>query len=712
MTRPLGLSLWVWFVSALIPVLAATGPPPPQPQEAVTGTAAQRTVTLMVDPGDKLFIDPAWNDGSVGPCRQAQNLASAATIIAIAAKREWSSWIAPQTRPDDTEFTRGLAAQSICCRPTTDTLCQGASGGTVSAAIQGTGTSGYGVLNGPGTAVATCNDGVYGTYIDQRSYRCGQTGTGASADGQWRQEGDDSNRCAANAYVVNGACSAACGGGNLYQTVYNSCGRITGQGYTGAACNSQNCCVSDGACSGACGGGTGVDNCGNACTNNAACPTCCQPTWSKTAGASYCVPLNADIRFTRYDYSDSSSCGGVMFFQYYYYTGIECKPGINEINAGNYIEGFYQNGNGPLSVPQSTGVSGNRLCSNGLTATCVPSGGCSTCSGPYGSGPGVDSCGQPCTPTEDCCARNPNLCGGGGGGSCSPSACSVAHGSCTVGPYPGCAHTIACAAGYVLSNGACVVSGGGTCNPSAVTNGTVGAYPGCAVSCIANAGYDGVGACSCNSGYTLSGGACIASGGGGACSPASVTNGTVGAYPGCAITCNSGFSLSNGSCVASGGGCVPLTSTTGLCQGNCGDGAGTQMVIVTDSCGHLTSSTQPCTKGPVPACYPPGTPYPQPNPYGPVCQNTLIASGADPKGCFPDSGQCYLYYTYCSADFYQGLSTDLCTCQVTALPSYDGVTVGSTANSQYSVGYKSQTTVCVYDSGASYGLICSSVTSP
>jgi len=38
------------------------------------------------------------------------------------------------------------------------------------------------------------------------------------------------------------------------------------------------------------------------------------------------------------------------------------------------------------------------------------------------------------------------------------------------------------------------------------------------------------------------------------CSTSSVTNGTVGAYPGCAITCNSGYTLSGSTCNASGGG--------------------------------------------------------------------------------------------------------------------------------------------------------------
>ena len=51
------------------------------------------------------------------------------------------------------------------------------------------------------------------------------------------------------------------------------------------------------------------------------------------------------------------------------------------------------------------------------------------------------------------------------------------------------------------------------------------------------------------------------------CSPLTVSNGTVAAYPGCAITCNSGYTLSGSSCVASGGGgggggYIPPTTTT------------------------------------------------------------------------------------------------------------------------------------------------------
>lgn len=42
---------------------------------------------------------------------------------------------------------------------------------------------------------------------------------------------------------------------------------------------------------------------------------------------------------------------------------------------------------------------------------------------------------------------------------------------------------------------------------------------------------------------------CAGSGAPLTCSPATIANGAVGAYPSCAITCNTGYTLSNGSCV-------------------------------------------------------------------------------------------------------------------------------------------------------------------
>lgn len=47
---------------------------------------------------------------------------------------------------------------------------------------------------------------------------------------------------------------------------------------------------------------------------------------------------------------------------------------------------------------------------------------------------------------------------------------------------------------------------------------------------------------------------CVANSSCGVCNPATVANGTIAAYPSCAITCNSGYYLSGTTCVYSGGG--------------------------------------------------------------------------------------------------------------------------------------------------------------
>lgn len=46
------------------------------------------------------------------------------------------------------------------------------------------------------------------------------------------------------------------------------------------------------------------------------------------------------------------------------------------------------------------------------------------------------------------------------------------------------------------------------------------------------------------------------------CSPSTISNGTIGSYPTCAITCNSSYTLSAGACVASGGGSSSSPSST------------------------------------------------------------------------------------------------------------------------------------------------------
>ncbi len=74
------------------------------------------------------------------------------------------------------------------------------------------------------------------------------------------------------------------------------------------------------------------------------------------------------------------------------------------------------------------------------------------------------------------------------------------------------------------------------------------------------------------------------------CTTASVSHGTVGAYPGCAITCDSGYTLSGSTCIASGGG------------GGGGGGGGpaqetTQQTSVTTSDGTQTTAETSSANG-------------------------------------------------------------------------------------------------------------------
>ncbi len=94
---------------------------------------------------------------------------------------------------------------------------------------------------------------------------------------------------------------------------------------------------------------------------------------------------------------------------------------------------------------------------------------------------------------------------------------------------PSCASATTCTAGTALA------SGGTVSVSSATTIKSAGCYP--KVS-------DFTGPVA-TSAYTFS------------CTTASVSNGTVSAYPTCAVSCNSGYTLSGSSCVSSGGGGGP-----------------------------------------------------------------------------------------------------------------------------------------------------------
>jgi len=103
----------------------------------------------------------------------------------------------------------------------------------------------------------------------------------------------------------------------------------------------------------------------------------------------------------------------------------------------------------------------------------------------------------------------------------------------TDGTTPACATATTCSTGTIYSS---VIS-----ITSTKTIKAISCYPNSNVSSVSS------------STYTLT------------CTTASVTNGSVSAYPTCGITCNSGYTLSGSSCVASGGGgsyTAPTTTTT------------------------------------------------------------------------------------------------------------------------------------------------------
>lgn len=78
------------------------------------------------------------------------------------------------------------------------------------------------------------------------------------------------------------------------------------------------------------------------------------------------------------------------------------------------------------------------------------------------------------------------------------------------------------------------------------------------------------------------------------CSPLSVSNGTVAAYPSCAITCNSGYSLSGSSCIigggggGGGGGGASITATPVSAIGSVG--ISVPMVVTNTQTGSLSQS--------------------------------------------------------------------------------------------------------------------------
>jgi len=310
---------------------AATGPAAPQSlgqfdpchdgdntsNITVAATAGANDRSACIDPGQSLFIDPTGGNfgSSFGPCRYVTNGATKNLYVPTGLPIEYQDFRAGAqnglTPPGVTEL--------ICCRPVNVTLCAGATGGTQSASVQGTGANGYGVFGSTGTAVATCSNAPYGSYVDERSFTCGQVGSGVMADGQWNQSGGDSEQCSPNAYSVYGACSTAGSGGwgNEYETIYNSCGQITSQGYFGPACYTQPPCTNSwsgpnyGACSTwQCPSTSGNMNVVEYYTGT--CPGGQNITWSQGCTATCCAPNYQKVgcNGSTADMHDVNNCPG------------------------------------------------------------------------------------------------------------------------------------------------------------------------------------------------------------------------------------------------------------------------------------------------------------------------------------------------------------------------------------------------------------------
>ncbi len=132
----------------------------------------------------------------------------------------------------------GRLTLTTCCRPQSNfaNLCTEAGATPVSVSRQ------YGKLGETDVVRATCVDEWGKQYTDSVSVTC-QGDDGPNGQAQWAEVGGDStSNCTPNANITYGGCSASCGGGNLYETVQNSCGVVTAQGYIGPSCNTQSCC--------------------------------------------------------------------------------------------------------------------------------------------------------------------------------------------------------------------------------------------------------------------------------------------------------------------------------------------------------------------------------------------------------------------------------------------------------------------------------------
>ena len=431
---------WLKF-GLVLALLAAIGglpgrgqvtPPAPQTSNASDGADGPGFVRVQssLKGGTGGYIDiPGYASCRYVTTNAGGDPSANGEVIPVAHLADWQAWILRSNPAGDTA--------TVCCRPSTDTLCQGAAGGTVSAPVLGAGgkaSAGYQVINGAGFATATCHNGSYGAYVDTRNYVCLPAGGGATQDGKWVQQGLDTDNCQPNAYTA--PCNATCPGGSGQIITYNSCGQVQSV----SACSASCCTPTAGSCSSSCTTLQGGDNCGNACYGSNVCT--CGGGGSVSWEDDYFVPANGSQA------APPQICTGALPDQTVY-AGQSVNVATNSVAAyggdGGGSFAICYGGNATIHCDQSGWITTDDNTVDGLV-----SGSCGS-SKVYYSG------------------SDPNVaCGGNGtsppsGGSCSPS--SIDNGS--VGSYPNC--SISCNSGYVLSGSSCVPtsssSGTVTCGP-------------------------------------------------------------------------------------------------------------------------------------------------------------------------------------------------------------------------------------------------------
>jgi hypothetical protein len=376
----------------------------------------------------------------------------------------------------------GQLTLTTCCRPASQIITLCATGtNPQSVSLQ------YGKYGEVDPIAASCTDSFGSTYTESVNITCqGTTGTPSvdnGPDGQatW-QAGTINDTCAPNAYTT--ACNATCPSGVGTTSTYDSCGNLAG---------STSCTVP---CGPECPAVTVTWNdwsTGLACTGTF-------PATPVVAGQDGYGDTTAEAIQT------ASVANGYVSGSTY--DDCQVSPGGSPVWAGAYgRKGGRPSSEWPTCSPN--------YCPTEVTWTV----GAYTCTGQ--------------TLTQ--------LLPGQNGTAYTVASDPEQNGALTVGGTA----PVTCGANFTLT-----VDPGATCGPGqCVPDGSI-----VQEDCISNCDdmvWDSCG----KQTYVGTCGSCA-----GTC-PA-VANGTTSAYPGCVITCNSGYTLSGGACVASGGGTTPPTGPT------------------------------------------------------------------------------------------------------------------------------------------------------